>query len=236
MSGLWILFLLIGISALPVAAVFVWFRVSGYPLSLSWSVCFLGGGIAALFLAAVLQSFFSFQQRSTLETMLVKTFVQIALTEEGSRLLVLLFIFRLARNWNRYPGKTLPEEAWPSFAAAAGLLTGLGFAVVETAFYGAVDLNLALLRVFTSAPLHGACGGRVGYTAFNLRREPFRGGLRFCAAVAIHGMYNLMIINPGLPAVLSILIAFSALGSTIITIRSMPASAKNPARGEFDED
>jgi RsiW-degrading membrane proteinase PrsW (M82 family) len=236
MGGLGVLFLLIGISALPVVAVFIWFRITGYPLGLPWFVCFLGGGIAALFLAAVAQSFFSFRGGNSLETMLLKTFVQIALTEEGSRLLALLLIFKLARPWNPRSGESLSEDARPSFAAAAGLLTGLGFAVVETASYGAVDLNLALLRVFTSAPLHGACGGRVGYTALNLRRQPFRGMLRFCAAVAIHGMYNLMIITPGLPAVLSILIAFSALGSTIMTIRSMPAAARFPAGGGLGEN
>ena len=210
---MWILFLLIGISALPVFAVFIWFMAAQFPLGPLWFLCALLAGIAALFFAALLQSFFPGQDGALPGALFFTTFIRIALTEEGGRLLALTLLFWLARRLGKFD---LPQ---PSFGAAAGLVSGLGFAVVETASYGATDLELALLRAFTAAPLHGACGARVGLTALGLKTEPVRGILRFLSAVALHGMYNLLIIRPGLPAVLSVLIAFSALASSIVIIR-----------------
>ncbi|MDR0553978.1 MAG: PrsW family intramembrane metalloprotease [Treponema sp.] len=214
MSGIWVLLLLIFISAVPALAAFIWFKVSRYPLSPFWFVSFLACGAAALLLAALLQSFFPAGAGSA-GALVFKTFVQIALTEETGRFLALFIIFHLFR-----PLEKLPELLQPSFAAAAGLLTGLGFAVVETAFYSAMDMNLALLRAFTAAPLHGACGARIGLSIFSLRLNFFKGILRFGTAAAIHGMYNFMIITPGLPTLLPALIAFSALASAVITIHS----------------
>ena len=217
MGGLWVLFVLIALSALPVAGVFIWFRVSGYPLSLRWFAGFLGCGAAALLPAALLQSLFPPAADVSFPSLLFKTFIQIALTEEGGRLIALSVLVRLARPWEKMPG-----PARPSYAAAAGLLTGLGFALAETAFYGVMDLGLTLLRAITAAPLHGACGARVGLALFSMKEGPgaLRGALRFCTAAAIHGMYNLMIVSPGVLPFLAVLIAFSALGSALITIRS----------------
>ncbi|MDR1949770.1 MAG: PrsW family intramembrane metalloprotease [Spirochaetaceae bacterium] len=215
MNGLRILFLLIILSALPVFLVGIWFRASKYPLGPRWFLLSLLSGVISLFPAALLQSFFSRQDGVLLGSLLFKIFVQIALTEEAGRLLVLFALFWL---WRRR-GKR-PDPPAPSFWAATGLLSGLGFAVVETASYGAVNLGLALLRAFTAAPLHGACGARVGLTAASLKTEPVRAVLRFLSAVALHGMYNFMILSPGLPAIFSVFIAFSALASSLLAIRS----------------
>jgi RsiW-degrading membrane proteinase PrsW (M82 family) len=226
MSSLWILLLLIFISALPALAFFIWIRLRRYPLSPKWFLAALAGGVTALLIAAFLQSFFPVSTEASLRLILFKTFVQIALTEEAGRLPALLFLLRrrrLSQAAHDYqdPGRPLTEKDL-SFAAAIGLISGLAFAVCETASYGAVNLPLALLRAFTAAPIHGACGARVGTAALTWKQEPVRGALRFLSAAALHGAYNFMIVLPGFPSILSILIAFSALASSIMVIRPKP--------------
>jgi RsiW-degrading membrane proteinase PrsW (M82 family) len=106
-------------------------------------------------------------------------------------------------------------------ASAAGLIAGLGFAILESAVYGASNPGNALLRAFTSAPLHGACGSRVGSSIVIFRKYPIQGFLRFLFAVATHGIYNFMLIIPGnLSTVIAILIALTALASSLLAIRS----------------
>jgi hypothetical protein len=81
-------------------------------------------------------------------------------------------------------------------------------------------MGVAFIRAFTAAPLHGACGARVGFAAAELRDSPFPALSRFLSAVAIHGMYNFMILLRGAPLILAILVAFSALASSILFIRA----------------
>ncbi|MDR2402800.1 MAG: PrsW family intramembrane metalloprotease [Spirochaetaceae bacterium] len=214
MIGFPILFFLIIISALPVFLIFIWFRAGKYPLGPRWFLCALLGGVISLFLAALLQSCFSRPGSIGWGSQIFKIFIQIALTEELSRLPVLFLLFQLRR---RRDGNC---DSPPSFWAATGLLSGLGFAVVETASYSAVNPGLALLRAFTAALLHGACGARVGLTVISLKTEPVRALFRFLTAVILHGMYNFMILSPGLPAVFPVFIAFSAMASSLLIIRS----------------
>jgi RsiW-degrading membrane proteinase PrsW (M82 family) len=224
MNGFEVLWLLILISSLPVLAVYIWMRKRGYPITLPWILASLLSGVIALFLAALMQNCFPPDTRSGLGSLFVKIFIQIALTEELGRLgvlCILLWLFRRAAK---------ADQVSPSFGASAGLLAGLGFAVVETAFYGAADVGIALIRAVTAAPLHGACGARVGMAAAGLRREPLRALPRFLTAVAVHGMYNLMIVSPGIPAAFSILIAFAALLSALRAIRTGPDPA--PGAGQ----
>jgi RsiW-degrading membrane proteinase PrsW (M82 family) len=214
MTGIWILILLVLISALPIFPVYIWFRVIRFPLSLRWFLGFLAAGAAALLLAGFLQALFPPMFVIDMGTLIFKLFVQGALTEEAGRLLLLLLLLQLHR---RFPHRSSPASG--SFGAAAGLLAGLGFAVIETATYGAADPGAALLRAFTAAPLHGACGCRVGLTAVSLPRSPFRALVFFFYAVAIHGMYNFMVISFGLPPIFPILLVFAALFSSIQVIR-----------------
>jgi hypothetical protein len=81
-------------------------------------------------------------------------------------------------------------------------------------------MGIAFIRAFTTAPLHGACGARVGAAAADLRETPFPALMRFLSAVAIHGMFDFMILLRGVPWVLAILTAFSALASSILFIRA----------------
>ncbi|MDR2070061.1 MAG: PrsW family intramembrane metalloprotease [Treponema sp.] len=218
MTGIGILVLLIFISALPILPVFIWFRVIRFPLGPWWILGFLAAGAAALVLAGFLQTLFPPLSGIDKGTLFFKLFVQIALTEEGGRLLLLLVLLQFMRRFLRRFLRRLPEVSL-SLGAAGGLLTGLGFAVIETAAYGASDPGAALLRTFTAVPLHGACGSRVGLAAASLPRSPFRALMFFFYAIVIHGMYNFMVISPGLPLFFPIILVFSALFSSIQTIR-----------------
>jgi RsiW-degrading membrane proteinase PrsW (M82 family) len=99
-------------------------------------------------------------------------------------------------------------------------VAGLGFAILENASYGSADMGIAFFRAFTAAPLHGACGARVGAAVTDLHDKPFSALLRFLSAVTIHGMYNFMILLRGVPWILAVLVAFSALASSILLIRA----------------
>jgi RsiW-degrading membrane proteinase PrsW (M82 family) len=211
---MWILLLLIFISALPVIGVFIWFRLVKYPFSLPLFLFGLLGGALALLVAGFFQSLFPRLNNLDLQALLFRLVLQIALTEEAGRLLVLLVLSLVLARSAKTPA--LPAE---NLGSAAGLLTGLGFAVIETATYGAADLRVALLRAFTAAPLHGACGSRVGVAVFSFRSAPFKSVFRFITAVIIHGMYNFMVINPGMPVVFPVLLVAASLFSTLQTIR-----------------
>jgi RsiW-degrading membrane proteinase PrsW (M82 family) len=219
---MWVLFLLIFISALPVIGVFIWFRLVKYPVALPLFFCSLLSGALALLIAGFFQSFFPPLSTPDLRSLFFGLVVQIALTEETGRLLVL---FILSLILARFAKKTaLPPE---NFGSAVGLLAGLGFAIIETATYGAADLHIALLRAFTAAPLHGACGSRVGIALFSFKSAPFRGVFRFVTAVLIHGMYNFMVINPGMPVIFPVLLVAASLFSALQTIR--PENAADSA-------
>jgi RsiW-degrading membrane proteinase PrsW (M82 family) len=115
-------------------------------------------------------------------------------------------------------------------ASAAGLITGLGFAIIESAVFGASNPGNALLRAFTAAPLHGACGARVGSSIVMFRKYPMQAFFRFIFAVATHGIYDFMLIIPGrLSPVIALLIALSAFASSVLAIHSRIADEPDKA-------
>jgi RsiW-degrading membrane proteinase PrsW (M82 family) len=226
MNGLWALLLLIAISALPVLAVLLWIRLRRLPVRLPWFLASLLGGALSLGLAAVLQSLFPKTGEASIDVLLVKIFIQIALTEELGRLVVFSLLLSLAR---RFSGEA--ESPQPGFAAITGLIAGLGFAVIETAMYGVDNFSIALVRAVTTAPLHGACGARIGIAVSQIRHTPVFALIRFLYAVGLHGIYNFMILNQGIPLVFPILIAFTALFSSIQLIR-FPGAAVQPPNNQ----
>jgi RsiW-degrading membrane proteinase PrsW (M82 family) len=233
MSGIWILLLLIGISALPVFLVILWFRLSRFPLSRLNCLWAILAGMAALFPALLLQRFLpgadaALRAYSGRWGLLVTLF-RIAFTEELSRLLVLWVFFFLSGGLKKADpltaasaGTGTSEARGFSAArgAALGLLAGLGFAMIESAAYGAADFRAALPRAFTAAPLHGSCGARIGGALPFFKERPPYLAFRFFSAVVIHGIYNFMIVKPGIPSLLAALIALSALASSALEIRS----------------
>jgi RsiW-degrading membrane proteinase PrsW (M82 family) len=224
MNGLWILLLLIFISALPVLVVWIWIRVRRFPIGLPWFLAALLGGALSLLIAAILQALFprineAAMGQAAIAIMLFKIFIQIAFTEELGRFGVFVLLLGLVRRFGKHTESSDQRFATPAFDAVTGLIAGLGFAVIETALYGVGDFGIALIRAVTAAPLHGACGTRIGMAVFHIKDAPGLALARFLYAVIIHGMYNFMIISPGIPQVFSILIAFTALFSSIQLIR-----------------
>jgi RsiW-degrading membrane proteinase PrsW (M82 family) len=211
-NGLPVLLLLILIAALPVLFLFFWYRLARCPISTGWFLVFLLGGASSMFFALVLQSLIpALPAAGPLGSIVFDLFCRIAATEEAARFLVFLILFPLAR---------VRGENAILRGTAAGLTAGLGFALVESASYGASDTGIALLRTVTSAPLHGACGARVGAAAASLGHNPLAAAARVLSAIAIHGMYNLMIRGSGILAIIAILAVFCALASSILSIRT----------------
>jgi RsiW-degrading membrane proteinase PrsW (M82 family) len=237
MSGLWVLFLLIFISAIPAIAVYIWFRVSRRPFSFILFLHALLVGAAAFFPALLFQSFFPPEGSAWAAGkwgLFVQIFIRVALTEELSIFIMLLIFFgicgRLRQKESGLSVSGAPtlygadETSLVSYndvvqGAAAGLVAGLGFAILESASYGASNAGIVLLRAFTAAPLHGACSSRVGASVALFRKRSPQAVFRFLTAVTIHGIYNFMIIMPGFPSIAAVLIAFSALASSILSIR-----------------
>ncbi|MDR0444167.1 MAG: PrsW family intramembrane metalloprotease [Treponema sp.] len=228
MSGSWVLFLLIFTSSIPVLAVYIWFRLAKYQFPLIRFLFALLAGAAAFFPALMLQNLLDFPISSGGRLALFfYVFVRVAFTEELSRLLMLIILFRTNsriisedNTGSEVPDRTLSFNDVKR-GTAAGLVAGLGFAVLESAVIGASNAGILMLRAVTAAPLHAACGSRVGAAAVMFRTNPLQAIFRLLAATAIHGIYNFMVARPGIPSIAAVLIALSALASSIMTIRGM---------------
>jgi flagellar biosynthesis component FlhA len=61
-----------------------------------------------------------------------------------------------------------------------------------------------------------------------IRTNPIQAFFRIFAATTIHGIYNFMAAVPGLPSIIAILVAFSALFTAISTIHTGWASEGKP--------
>jgi len=227
MSGSLVLLVLILISALPVMAVYIWYRLAKYQFSLIWFLFALFAGATAFFPALILQNLlpFSISAGGRLD-LFYRFFIRIASTEEISRLLMLFIFFFISGRVTKESTHPLGTEQFPSWdkirkGAAGGLVAGLGFTILESARYAANDMSvyIILLRIFTAA-LHAACGSRVGAASVLFRTNPLQAFMRLFTAIAIHGIYNFMAALPGFPSIMAILVAVSAVASSILTIRS----------------
>jgi len=232
MSGIKILLLLLLVSSIPAVATFLWFRLCRYPFTFLRFMFSLLAGAASFFPALFLQNFFAgrgvFPAVSGKWRLFGEIFIRTALTEELGRLIVLFTLFWLIRRFcfGTNSGESVFTNRSESTGAAAsmgamGLVAGFGFAILESAVYGVSNPGNTVLRVFTAAPLHGACGSRVGFSLAMFPQNPIRALFKFFTAVIIHGIYNYMLVIPGrLPSVTAVLVALSALASSILTIRN----------------
>jgi len=217
MNGILLLLLLILAATLPGIVVFIWFRARKSAVTLPWFLLSIMAGIVSLLAAAFIQSFFPPKQDG-LGDLFFGVFIRIALVEEISRLVTLIPIF-IAASHTRKTG--VP------FGAALGLVTGIGFAILENAFHGIADINITLLRAFTAAPLHGACGIQAGIAVFIFTKSPGKALFYFITAILIHGAYNLIIISPALPSALAIIIALSALFASLPLLKTSNTDHEN---------
>jgi RsiW-degrading membrane proteinase PrsW (M82 family) len=222
------LIILLFISSIPAIAVFIWFRLAHYPFSLRRFSFSLLAGAVSFFPALFFQSFLAAAGSGMFSVfgkwrLITEIFVRVAFTEEFSRLIILIILFFVIHRLSvkkQDTDSTAPVSDG-TMASAAGFIAGLGFAILESAVYGASNPSNALLRIFTAAPLHGACGFRVGSSAAMFPERPVYAVFRFLSAVAIHGIYNFMLIIPGfIPSIAAILIALSAFASSILAIRN----------------
>ncbi|MDR0708429.1 MAG: PrsW family intramembrane metalloprotease [Treponema sp.] len=210
------LFLLIFISALPAIAAFLWFRRRQFLAPASWFLLCLLGGVLSLPLAAVAQYFIPPATGVVIKDILFNVFIRVALVEEGSKLLIVSLILKISGallKWEEKDGDRF------TYGTAAGLIAGLGFAMIESASYGASDMRIAVLRAVTAAPLHGACGARDGTAAAALKTNPRLAIWRFLSATAIHGAYNMLVVSPGYIRFFSILLSFASLLSATQMLR-----------------
>jgi RsiW-degrading membrane proteinase PrsW (M82 family) len=233
MNGSWVLLILILVSSIPVIAVYIWFRAAKYQFSIVRFLFTLLAGAAAFFPALILQNFLNFSFSTPGRgPLFFNVFIRVAFTEELSRLLVLFIFFWISARVNpgENSGRPLSYNR-VKLGMAVGLVAGLGFALLESSVYAASDTGALLLRVFTAAPLHGACGSRVGAAAVMFRTNPIQAVFRVVIAVAIHGVYNFMIAMPGFPSIAAVIIALSAFATAIITIRGGWTSDENTIRG-----
>jgi RsiW-degrading membrane proteinase PrsW (M82 family) len=221
MDGILILSGLVLLSSAPVILAYFWVSKHHKPLTPLFFILAALAGLVSLGIAAVVQSFLPPFRGGDARTLILHIFMNIALTEEGGRFIALAALFKI---WN-HTGASRDTPLTPERGAALGLVAGFGFALVENLSYAAAAPQLALLRVITAAPLHGACGARIGMAAHTLRTAPGRTLYRFLSAVAIHGMYNLLVLVPSFPAPIPIALAFIALGSSLWAIRSGNAGA-----------
>ena len=217
MKGILILLLLVLASALPGIIVYIWFRVRKSAVTLPWFLLSITAGIVSLLAAALIQGFFSPKQNG-LGELFFGVFVRIAFVEEMSRLVTLAPLSTVANHMRKTD---------ISFGAALGLVSGLGFAILENAFHGITDISITLLRAFTAAPLHGACGIRAGVAVFIFNKNPGKAFLYFVSAVLIHGAYDLIIVSPALPSMLAILIALSALFASLHLLKTADTDREN---------
>jgi len=227
MSGVEVLIILLFISSIPVIVVFIWFRLAHYPFSLLRFLFALLAGAISFFPALLLQSIFAAKSEIFYAMgkwgLVAEIFFRIAFTEEFSRLIILIILFliihRVSSRQAVQTSADLQNTDLNMTEGAIGLIAGLGFAILESAVYGASNPGNALMRTFTAAPLHGACGFRVGTSVMMFRETPVQAFFRFLSAVAIHGIYNFMLTIPGfLPSIAAILIALFALASSILAI------------------
>ncbi|GHV83436.1 hypothetical protein AGMMS50212_07760 [Spirochaetia bacterium] len=206
-----IIALLLAVSALPLIIAYILFRRAGFlttPVFLFSLLC----GVLSVIIAAVVQGALPAPDLYGKAQEFFYFFVRIALLEEGARfvMLTLLFIF---------VGRFFRITLTPSYTAALGLVSGLAFASLETAFFSAANSYITIIRLFTAAPLHGACAARAGQAAFFLKREPLRAAQRFLGAAALHGFYNFMVARGPLFTVLAAVLAVTSLFAVIRNIR-----------------
>jgi len=204
-------------AALPAIIVFFWLRFGKPSINLPWFLLSLSAGIISFIVAAMIQSLFAINRREGVWPVLFNIFIRIAMIEEASRIIILFFLNRATRN----------RRNNIAFGAAIGLITGLGFAVIESAFYGIANINITLFRIFTAAPLHAACGIRAGTAVFAAPQHPVKAFFLFISSVFIHGAYNLMIVNPAIPSFLAIPTALIAFFASIYYLSESPSDA-NP--------
>ena len=208
------------IAVIPLVPAYLWFRHKKYGVWKFFLPAF--SGIISVFIAGLAQNLFPLHiSDNGMADLLFGVFIRVSLTEELTRTVMLFLVFNFFPfvKIMYYRQTVNPGDLEPVFfGAPSGLAAGLGFAAGESIFYGLPDFRIALLRIVTAAPLHAACGARIGSALGMVKKQPVSAFVLFFSAFFIHGMYNFCIENPGLPRFFPAFIAFAALISSILNI------------------
>ncbi len=143
-----------------------------------------------------------------------RAFFGIAFPEELVKIGAILLVVRKRRDFDEIID-----------GAVYGMAVALGFALLENIRYvlGSSDpLRTALLRGFTAIPLHALAGGCMGLTLGYYRIES-RGSLvgALMAAIAVHGLYDLILMDSRIPGWL--IIPLLIVGWTLLILAGRKA-------------
>lgn len=217
--------LVVGISALPVIAIFFYLK-KRVPQFGNWLfIAALAAGSLSMLLASLLQIALPTVNAGTFLALIYTVFIRNALSEELGRLLILILLFWILPIFYRYNEHEMSEGQRPlplHMSVFIGVISGFSFAMLETISYGMLNLQLVIVRTLTSAPLHAACAARVGVAVWLIFKgdEPQRGNMVKAifygiSAILIHGIYNLLLLFPSSFAVLPVILAYIALASAL---------------------
>ncbi|MDR0551210.1 MAG: PrsW family intramembrane metalloprotease [Spirochaetaceae bacterium] len=211
---------------LPLAAVYIWYRIVRVPLKLLWFFAALGLGVAALVIAAFVQYLFFLYIK--IDNIFFLIFVRTALVEEAARFGIFTLLFAIVKKAQKM------DFLSGRFAASSGLVSALSFAALESAWYSVESaqssaLHLAILRLVTSVPLHAACGSRAARAAYMcadhknraapyLQNAPYSAPRLFVMAVMFHGLYNYFVVSTIWTVYLAPLLALSVFVSEAVYI------------------
>jgi RsiW-degrading membrane proteinase PrsW (M82 family) len=174
------------------------------------------------------QSFLAKQSygHAALRSTLPYLFLRVALPEEGARLIIMIITFSIIQKLftKNISGENGINGIYEGFACAAGLISGLAFAAVESADYalreaGNLNWEFALLRLL-SVPLHASCAMRCGLAARGIFTNTVRSVKHFATALVIHAFFDFILMLGGWRAALGILLALTTLVSALLLIRN----------------
>ncbi|MDR2900109.1 MAG: PrsW family intramembrane metalloprotease [Treponema sp.] len=210
MNGVGSLLTLIVLAALPIVLAYLWLIIRKYNFNMIWFLCAILAGIISVLITLFIQGIIPSINIETLPDLFLSIVIRTAVPEEASKLIVMFFFIAIVKRWKRLN----PIET-KSDGAAAGLIIALGFALFETAGYSMSNMQITLLRAITAAPIHAACGIRTGMSAVSFTsHHPASGIWNIVLAIAIHTVYNFIILNPGTPIIfLVLLVAVSVISS-----------------------
>lgn len=165
---------------------------------------------------------------------LFNAFVMAAIPEEASKLLMLWLVLRK----NRYFDEKLDGIVY-------GACVALGFAAFENVLYlfGNVDTlyEVATTRALLAVPMHFCCGVIMGYYVSMAKFYPYRRNMNFALAfivpMAIHGIYDaLLMMMPVIPVLNLLLFGGVIAFSFFVWKRALSYIRQHKLRDELDKD
>lgn len=181
---------------IPVAAVFILFRIliAGMTVGKELLACLIG--LAALVPITLLQFFFGdffVLNDKVVFSILFRALILYGLIEEGIKCAA-LFLF---------PVKNITLKQMFFYAFLAGLFLGCFESVIylvnsiqkADARGGEVLLYMIYLRTFTAVVIHSFCAGLLGIFVYSVKKKKYM-WTALLYAVLIHGLYDFFVIMP----------------------------------------